>query len=164
MGAARVIGMSGATTTTAMSELLLERDDLTLVTNALNIAVDALSTRGPRVFVAGGEARNGSYETVGPVADENLRRYNIDITFFGVDGIQAQAGCTIYDPAASHTNLVLIRQAARVVVLADSHKIGRVAFTSVCPIDVVDVLITDTAADAAALRDIEAAGVETVIV
>src|SRR5919204_3456900 len=70
MGEARVIGMSGGTTTTALSQLLLERDDLTLVTNALNIAVDALSTRGPRVFVAGGEARHGSYATVGAVPGE----------------------------------------------------------------------------------------------
>jgi DeoR family transcriptional regulator of aga operon len=164
MGEARVIGMSGGTTTTALSQLLLERDDLTLVTNALNIAVDALSTRGPRVFVAGGEARNGSYETVGPTADEHLRRYNLDITFFGVDGIDARAGCTIYDPAGAHTNLVLTLRAARVVVLADSHKVGRVAFTSVCPIDAVDVLITDSDAPPAALDEIAAAGVEIVVV
>jgi DeoR family transcriptional regulator, aga operon transcriptional repressor len=164
MDEARVIGMSGGTTTTTFAELLVERDDLTIVTNALNIAMNALSTRGPRVFVAGGEARNGSYETVGPAADEQLRRYNLDITFFGVDGIHGQAGCTIYDPAASRTNLALITQAARVVVLADSDKVGRVALTSACPIDAVDVLITDSDASPKALREIEAAGVEIIVV
>ena len=45
-------------------KLLLDRDGLTVVTNALNIANDLVANPGLRVFAAGGEVRSSSHESV----------------------------------------------------------------------------------------------------
>ncbi len=45
------------------------------------------------------------------------------------------------------------------IVVADSSKIGLVAFARICPVERVDELITDRGADARALRAIRQAGV-----
>jgi DeoR family transcriptional regulator of aga operon len=98
LGSARVIGLTGGTTVTEFARLLLDQNGLTVVTNALNIATDLVANPGLRVFAAGGEVRRSSQEAVGPTAEKFLSDYNVDVSFLGVDGVDAVAGCTNYDP------------------------------------------------------------------
>ena len=140
---ARVIGMTGGTTLTEFARGLVDREGLTVVTNALNVATDLLVNPGLRVFAAGGEVRSSSQEAVGPSAEAFLSSYNLDVAFVGVDGVDARAGCTNYDPAGARVNAVMVERARRVVVLADASKVGRVALAPVCRMADVDVLVTD---------------------
>jgi DeoR family transcriptional regulator, aga operon transcriptional repressor len=140
---ARVIGTTGGTTVSQFIRLLRDRDDLTVVTNALNVAVELLSYPGLRVFVAGGEVRASSQESVGHSAEAFLSSCNIDVAFLGVDGVDAEAGCTNYDPVGARVNAALFRRAHKRIVLADATKIGRVTLAQVCRMAEVDVLITD---------------------
>ena len=155
---ARVIGTTGGTTVSQFIRLLRDRDDLIVVTNALNVAVDLVGNPGLRVFVAGGEVRGSSQESVGPSAEAFLAEYNIDVAFLGVDGVDAVAGCTNYDPAGARVNAVLARRARKRVVLADATKIGRVTLAQVCRMAEVDVLITDSRAAEAELEPLRRQG------
>jgi DeoR family transcriptional regulator of aga operon len=140
---ARVIGLTGGTTVTEFARGLLDRQALTVVTNALNVATELLVNPALRVFAAGGEVRASSQEVVGPSAEAFLAGYNVDVAFVGVDGVDARAGCTNYDPDGTRTNRVLVERAKRVVILADSSKIGHVALATVCDLSQVHVLLTD---------------------
>lgn len=161
---ARVIGMTGGTTVTEFARLLKDREGLTIVTNALNIATNLLSSPSLRVFVAGGEARSSSQETVGPMAEAFLADYNIDVAFLGVDGVDPAAGCTNYDPIGARVNGVLQDRARLTVVLADATKIAKVALAQVCAISEVDVLITDSRAPQQILDQIRERGCEVICV
>jgi DeoR family transcriptional regulator of aga operon len=143
LNGARVIGLTGGTTLTEFAALLVDREGLTVVTNALNVATDLLANPGLKIFAAGGEIRSSSQEAVGPSAEAFLAEYNLDVAFVGVDGVDARAGCTNYDPAGARVNAVMVERARRVVVLADASKVGRVALAQVCPVTQVDVLVTD---------------------
>jgi len=155
---ARVIGTTGGTTVSQFARQLRDRDGLTVVTNALNIAVDLLGNPRMRVFLAGGEVRGSSQEAVGHSAEAFLSEYHTDVAFLGVDGVDALVGCTNYDPAGARVNAVLFQHARLKVVLADATKIGRVALAQVCRMAEVDVLITDRRAPAAALDQIRRQG------
>jgi DeoR family transcriptional regulator of aga operon len=161
---ARVIGTTGGTTVAEFARLLLERDGLTIVTNALNLATHLVTNPRLRVFAAGGEVRSSSQETVGPTAEAFMTSYNVDVAFLGVDGVDADAGCTNYDPVGARVNAMLRERARMSIVLADATKIGRIALAQVCPMSTVDVLITDARAPAAALDQIRAAGSKVVTV
>jgi DeoR family transcriptional regulator of aga operon len=161
---ARVIGMTGGTTVTEFARLLMDSDGLTVVTNALNIATDLLANPRLRVFAAGGEVRSSSQEAVGHSAETFLSGYNIDVAFLGVDGVDAVAGCTNYDPVGARVNAVLLQRARTSVVLADATKISRVALAQVCPMSDVDVLVTDARAPQAAVEQIRAQGCRVVCV
>ncbi len=161
---ARVIGTTGGTTVSQFIRLLRDRDDLTVVTNALNVAIDLAGSPGLRVFVAGGEVRGSSQESVGHTAEAFLADYNVDVAFLGVDGVDAVAGCTNYDPAGARVNAVLVRRARRRIVLADATKIGRVTLAQVCRMAEVDVLITDARAAAAELEPLRRQGCAVVCV
>jgi DeoR family transcriptional regulator, aga operon transcriptional repressor len=64
----------------------------------------------------------------------------------------------------AHTDLALIDRARNVAVVADSSKIGRVAFARICGMARIDELITDGAADRAAVAAIEERGVRVTAV
>jgi DeoR family transcriptional regulator of aga operon len=155
---ARVIGLTGGTTVQEFSRVLFGRAGLTVVTNALNIATSLVASPGTRVFTAGGELRASSQEAVGPSAEAFLADYHIDVSFVGVDGVEAEAGCTNYDPMGARVNGTMCERSRTVVVLADATKIGRVALAGVAAMRNVDVLITDVRAPEDALEAIERHG------
>jgi DeoR family transcriptional regulator of aga operon len=161
---ARVIGMTGGTTVTEFARLLLEHEGLTVVTNALNVALHLVDNPRLRVFAAGGEIRSSSQEAVGHSAEGFLAEYNLDVAVVGVDGVDAAAGCTNYDPAGARANAVLHRRARRTIVLADATKIGRVALAQVCAMSEVDMLITDDRADRERIERIRAQGCAVTLV
>ena len=158
------IGLTGGTTTTQVARRLLDHPDLTVVTNALNIASDLVVRPNIRLVVIGGVARTESYELVGPLAEATLERVNVDLLFLGVDGVSPDAGFTTHHEMEAHTNAALIGRAGRVVAVADSTKIGNVTFAPICPMDAVDELITDSAADPDMVDRLREAGLQVTIV
>lgn len=159
-----VVGLTGGTTCTEVARALVERKPLTVVTNALNIASELAVRPNLRLVVTGGTARPESYELVGPIAERALESLHIDVVFIGVDGIDAEAGCTTHHEVEAHTDLALIDRARTVVVVADSSKLGRVAFARICPVERIDALITDERANVRALHGLRRAGVEVTVV
>jgi len=159
-----VVGITGGTTTTETARVLSVRSDLTVVTNALNIAAELAIRPNLSLVVTGGMARSASFELVGPVAEQTLSGYHLDIALLGVDGIEASAGCTTHDDVEARTNAALLRQAKRTVVLADSTKLGKVAFATICPLSAVHMLITDAGADEAELDRLRSAGLDIRVV
>jgi DeoR family transcriptional regulator of aga operon len=158
------VGLTGGTTTTEVARVLVERQRLTVVTNALNIASELAIRPNLKLVVTGGWARSESYELVGPIAEQSLAGLNLDTVFLGVDGISFEAGLMTHHEVEAHTNLALMERARRSVVVADSSKIGRTAFARICAIERVHELITDGAADDGAVAAIREAGVAVTVV
>jgi len=162
IGTARVIGLTGGTTVSEFASLLMDRNGLTVVTSSLDIAISLAANPEVRVFAAGGEVRSSSQEAVGPAAEKSLSAYNVDVSFLGVDGVDAVAGCTNYDPMGARVNAILQQNAKLSVVLADATKISRVTLAQVCAMANVDVLITDSRAPQSALDQIREQGCQVV--
>ena len=157
---AQTVGLSGGTTTTEVARRLRDRE-LTVVTNAVNIASELVISETIRLVVTGGVARPQSYELIGPLAERTLDGLNIDVLFLGVDGITA-SGVTTHDEVEAQTDRKLVERSARVVVVGDSSKIGRSALSSICALSEIDELITDLAAPADELDALGEAGVEVI--
>ena len=162
LGDARVVGLTGGTTTTEVARRIAGRS-LTVVTNALNIAAELAVRPNLKLVVTGGVARPESYELVGPLADATLDDLNIDVVFVGVDGASG-AGMTTHHEVEAHTNRRMIERARRVVVVCDASKIGRSALAVICHPRHVDELITDSSADGTPLDQLRAAGVHIIAV
>lgn len=162
IGDARVVGLTGGTTTTEVARRIAGRT-LTVVTNALNIAAELAVRPNLKLVVTGGVARPESYELVGPLADATLDEVNIDVVFVGVDGA-SRAGMTTHQEVEAHTNRRMIERARRVVVVCDASKVGRSALAVICHAADVDELITDGSASEAALAELESAGVRVITV
>ena len=87
----QVVILDSGTTATAVARSLREFHNLTIITNAVNIAAE-LSGTSVEVILTGGTLRKNSFSLVGPIAEETLRRLSADLLFLGVDGFDTQYG------------------------------------------------------------------------
>jgi DeoR family transcriptional regulator of aga operon len=163
IGDSTVVGITGGTTTMEVARAIASRQGLTVVTNALNIGYELARRRNIRLVLTGGVCRPASFELSGPIAESTLDGYNLDVAFVGVDGIDANAGCTTHDDVEARANKALVARAQRAIVVADHSKIGQIAFASICRLGAIDVLVTDSDADPAAVATLEAAGADVVL-
>lgn len=144
--------LDGGSTVLALARLLRAMRSLTVVTNSLRVAA-ILSEGGPRLILVGGELRRRSQTFVGALTQPVIERLHVDKAFMGTIGLAMLEGLTTTDPAEAMTKQLMMSHAGVVVLLADSGKIGKVAFARAGSMDDVDVLITDKGAPAAFLRE-----------
>jgi DeoR family transcriptional regulator of aga operon len=156
------VGLTGGTTTQFLARRLTHIPNLTVVTNAINIALEFVDS-AVHVVLSGGTMRANTLETVGPLAEPVLAQIHMDVVFAGVDGISAAAGLTTHSPVEARTNAMFIARADKLVAVADHTKLGRATFAVITTLEALDVLITDDEADARAVKDLEAAGVEVIL-
>jgi DeoR family transcriptional regulator of aga operon len=152
------VGLNGGSTTTEVARALAGRSGLRVVTNAVNIAAELAVRTNIELVVCGGSARSESYELVGPLAELTLSNLNLDLAVIGVDGVSATAGFTTHHEVEAQTNRCLLGTAVRVIVVADSSKIGRRGFARISDIGSVSDLVTDAGATDADVRELQRAG------
>ncbi|UYM04151.1 DeoR/GlpR family DNA-binding transcription regulator [Solicola gregarius] len=163
-----VVGLNGGTTTTAAARALSTRaalvtqsedDQVTLVTNALNIATEMVLRPHLRTVCVGGVARAESYELYGPYASRVLDKLRFDLLLLGVDALTVDGGAQCRHLGESGINAEMVSRAHQVVVVTTNEKLTRTALAEICPITAIDRLVTDDGADAEAVKAIRAAGV-----
>lgn len=138
----QVVILDSGTTTTAIARALREFENLTIITNAVNIAAE-LSGSSLEVILTGGTLRKNSFSLVGPIAEETLRRLNADILFLGVDGLDVHYGLSTPNLLEAKVNRVMMDVARVAVAVCDSSKFGRRSLSSIAPLSAVHHLITD---------------------
>jgi DeoR family transcriptional regulator, aga operon transcriptional repressor len=154
----QAVGLTGGTTTQQVARALAPLQGLTILTNAVTVALEFTGSLS-RVIVSGGEMRSDTCELVGPLAEHVLTEIHIDTVFVGADGLSVEGGLTTHSPMEARINRVLMDQAARVVVVVDHTKLGQRTLARVAPISLVHMIITDADAPFELTEPFEAHGI-----
>jgi DeoR/GlpR family transcriptional regulator of sugar metabolism len=164
VGDGDTVAFSAGTTTWHVAEGLRgDPRDLTFVTNSTNIALTLHENGWGQIVLSGGSFRTPSDALVGPYADSTLGNLNADVLFLGVHGLHPKAGLTTPNIAEASTNRCLVEAAQRMVVVADSSKLGVVALARIVPLSRADIVVTDEGASEEALEAMRLAGVEVIV-
>lgn len=155
--------LDSGSTTTQLARLLKFKKDLTIITNAVNIASE-LAASELTVVLTGGILREKSFSLVGPLAEEALKTIAADILFLGVDGVDFDYGLTTPNILEARVNKMMIRAASRVIVLADSSKFGQRSVGVIDSLDQIDQVITDDKISPDIVQHLSELGIETVVV
>jgi DeoR/GlpR family transcriptional regulator of sugar metabolism len=162
----QVIGLNGGTTTTATSRAITAREDLaadgeiTIVTNALNIATEAVLRPHVQCVSLGGVARPESYEVTGPLATLVLQQLWLDVAIVGVNALSAREGATCRHEEEAAIIRTMIERSQQVICVATGEKLGLRTFASICPAERIDHLVTTVGADRDEVEALRAAGVQ----
>lgn len=159
----QVVVLDSGTTTTAIARALRKFENLTIITNAVNIAAE-VSGSSLEVILTGGTLRKNSFSLVGPIAEETLRRLNADILFLGVDGFDVQHGLTTPNLLEAKVNRAMMDVTRTVVAVCDSSKFGRRTLSSIAPLSNVHHLITDKGIPKSDLAALRKAGIQVTLV
>jgi DeoR family transcriptional regulator of aga operon len=135
---------------------------LTVITNALNIAVELADTPGITLIMIGGLLRPVSCSFVGPQAEAMMNEFHADRLFLAVDGFDLENGPSTPDMLEAQLNNVMIRSAKEVNVVTDSSKLGRRSVSRIGPFNKIRRLITDNRATQEFTEELRNKGIQVI--
>jgi DeoR family ulaG and ulaABCDEF operon transcriptional repressor len=154
--------INGGSSTYMMGEFLADRQ-LNILTNSFVLAKDLEQNSSNQVTLPGGEIYRKQEIILSSFENDTIQYYHGSKMFMGTPGI-SDAGVMESDPLLIRAEQKLRKQADTLIVLADSSKLGKRSNFIFSPLSDVDVLITDSNADAEWVRQFEAQDIEVIIV
>ncbi|MCU7550603.1 DeoR/GlpR family DNA-binding transcription regulator [Chitinophagaceae bacterium LB-8] len=137
--------LDSGTTTTEIAKKLKGFKNLTVLTNALNIALLLGAEPGIEVIVTGGEFKPPTLSLTGQKAADFFKGINVQKLFLATAGISLKAGLTYPSISDLVVKKAMIDAADTTFLVADSTKIGKSAFASLGALSLIDYIITDAA-------------------
>lgn len=161
----QVVMLDAGTTTLEIAKCLARKGvPCTVITSSLAVASRLWGCQQIQLMLVGGRVRLGNPDLVGPATEANLEQFTADIAFLGSDGIDPARGFFAVDVEPARVAEKMAACARQVIMVADSSKFGAAAaFRCVAPQD-ADELITDSAADPAAIQRLRQEGVTVTLV
>jgi DeoR family transcriptional regulator of aga operon len=159
----QVVILDSGTTTTAIAKACRHLKNLTIITNATNVAEELAGT-SVEVILTGGTLRRNSFSLVGPLAEESLHRLSADLLFLAVDGFDVRYGLTTPNLLEARVNRAMAKAARRTIVVCDSSKFGRRSLSLIMPTSEVHETITDRNIGKKDLKALRAARVDVTLV
>lgn len=158
------IFITGGSTTYLIARILAEvGTEVTVITNAANVAVEL--TRNPKVrtIILGGEVGD-SYSVGGDWVEAMLQKLPMaDQAFIGADGVSLDYGVSTYNKVDAHVHKLVAARTRRTIIVADHSKFGVSRFYQMFPVSSADVVITDEYLPTMELSAFRAAGINLVL-
>jgi len=158
------IFVGSGSTTAYLARHLVKRCNLTVVTNALNIATE-LATNGKNITVvmSGGVIRPDELSALGHIAELALLEVRVDKIFMGMQAISLEGGLTTDHLPEVTTTRKILSMAPELIVLADHTKFGRMAAAYIAPVERITTLVTDAATDRSFISQLERLGINILL-
>lgn len=137
------IFIDGGSTTQILAPYIRDKQNMLFVTNSPDIADILLENETNSIIQIGGELARNTHQTLGPDAEEHLSKYFVDKCIIGVTGIDPDIGCYTAIPSEASFKKKAIFHAREKIVIVDSMKFSRKAFSLAFDITDIDVVVTD---------------------
>jgi DeoR/GlpR family transcriptional regulator of sugar metabolism len=155
--------IGSGTTTVHVARNLAGRKNLTVVTNALNVALELAAAQGVTVVMTGGLMRPTELSLIGHIAEQSLREVRVDKAVIGIPAISLDAGLTNDYLPEVMTDRHIIDMAPELIVVADHTKFGKVASAFIAPVARIRTLVTDACVEPETLTQLQKLGIRVVI-
>ena len=154
--------LDAGTTTRRLAANLPSDRELTVVTNALDIASTLAEQPNVTVLMIGGRVRGRTMAAVDGHAESMLRNLYVDVAFVATNGVSLERGLTTPDSDEAAMKRLMIAQARRVVLLADHTKVADDHLVRFGDLDDIDTFITDRGLDPRLQEDLLRTGLRVV--
>lgn len=159
-----VILDSGSTSTALARAIKRENFDvLTVITHALHIAQEFLTSSKISVIMIGGIMRHVSGSFVGPQAEYLLRALHADHFFLGIDGLDNDLNLSTPDLLEAQLNTIMMQRSSETTVIADASKMGRRSLSVIGNLTAARRLVTDDRVSEDMVEKIRGQGIEVVL-
>lgn len=132
-----------STTAVSIVKAIRDKKRLTIVTNSIEVLVELADASGWDVISTGGTLRENYLALVGPRALEGINSFNADKVILSCKGIDMEKGITDANEMFSQVKRAMMHSAKQKILAADSTKFEQVAFSQICEVSDIDMVVTD---------------------
>ncbi|MBU2532182.1 MAG: DeoR/GlpR family DNA-binding transcription regulator [Alphaproteobacteria bacterium] len=155
--------LDAGSTTSELARRLTGKQNLTIITNALNIAIILGGVPSFTVHLPGGQFKVPTLSVSGEKSVEFFRSIFAGKLFLATAGVSLSAGLTYPSFADLHLKEAMIRAAAHVYLVADSTKINKSSFTRLGTLELIHSFITDDGISDSDVQELESLGIEVLV-
>ncbi|MVS99947.1 DeoR family transcriptional regulator [Devosia sp. L53-10-65] len=155
--------IDSGSTTTQFAENLRARQELNIITNALNIALILGAIPSNTVHMPAGQFKAPTLSLSGEKSVEFFVGIYAQKLFLATAGVSFDVGLTYPSIGDIYVKRAMVKAASHVYLLADSTKIGKVSFSALGGVEMVHTLITDDGISDSDRAEFERRGVEVII-
>ena len=156
--------LDSGTTTQEVAKRIKDRNNLRVITNGINIAMELVGVRGVQVILLGGLLRDNSFSIGGHFAAEMLRQFAADKVFLGADGCDLVFGLSTPNLDEARVNQAMVGAARERILVADASKFGKTSLSRIAPLSDMTQVISDQRLSAEFQDELRAQGLKVVIV
>lgn len=155
--------IGSGSTTAYVARHLVNRRNLTVVTNALTVAMELARAPSVTVVVTGGILRSSELSLIGHITDQSLREVRVDKVIIGIPALSLEVGLTNDYLPEVMTDRAIIEMSPHLIIVADHTKFGRVASAYLAPLERVRTVVTDAGADPTFVSALKGKGLQVII-
>ena len=136
--------LDSGTTTTEIAKAIIDKRNITIITNAINIVMLLGSNPAINVILTGGEFKPPTLSLTGQKAADFFNGLHVDKLFLATAGISLKSGLTYPSLSDIAVKKAMIEAADKVYLVADSSKVGKSSLASLGALSLIHFLITDS--------------------
>ncbi len=150
------------TTTEQVAAALATHENLTVITNNINVVHILRGARLDRLIVAGGSVRQSDGAVVGAEAVEFIERFKADYAVIGTSSLDEDGAILDFDEREVAVARAILRNARTKILVTDVSKFERNAPVRICAVSELDYVITDKRPPEAFVKAAEAGGTKLI--
>ncbi|NBN03973.1 transcriptional repressor AgaR [Proteus sp. G2665] len=156
--------LDSGTTTREIATHLKSRENVVVMTNGLDVAMELANTSGVEVLMTGGVLRKSALSFSGSQAENSLRNYRFDKVFLGVDGFDLRVGITTHNEQEASLNRLMCDISETIIAVADSTKFSKRSCHMIREFGDIDILVTDSGIPEEYVQELKDHKIEVIIV
>lgn len=150
-------------TTTLMIARHMQAENVTVVTNSLDIAYELEHKPNIEILITGGIIRWNTRAMIGPVADAALERFRVDMAFIGANAVSLENGITTPNIGEADIKRKMMQVAKKTFVVLDHTKFDKTTFSRIADLNEISGIITDPGVSEETVRRYEQADVSIIL-
>lgn len=158
------IFINAGTTALELARNLKQRQELTVMTNGVNVALELLSAPDILVILTGGILREKTLALAGPLAEQSVRDLRVTKAFLGVNSVDLRRGIAMYSQMEAEANKAFVEIAEEITVIVDASKFHTTAFALIAPLTSIHRVITDNRVTLDIVEHLQAHHIEVIVV
>lgn len=132
-----------STTAVSLVNAIRDKKRLTIITNSIEVLIELADMSGWDIISSGGTLRENYLALVGLRAMESISAFNADKVILSCKGIDMEKGITDINEVFSQVKQTMLRSATQKILAVDHTKFDKVAFSKICNITDIDLIVTD---------------------
>lgn len=155
--------LDSGTTVLEIARQIKNKQNLQVITNGVNIAVELLDAPGVQTFLLGGAVRRDSASIAGRSTEETVEQFSADKLFLGGAGVDIEFGVSGANLEETMVNRAMLRISREIILVADSSKFSKRCMTRIASCSEIDIVISDSTLSQEMQEKIQALGCKLIL-
>lgn len=139
--------LDGSTTALFTVKSIFAKENLTIITNSVEMLLDLPQGHNWNIISTGGFYRSESMAFYGNAAEEKIRNYHADYAILSCKGMTIEKGITDTREQFAELKKNFFGSARKVILAVDHTKFDKISFVHFGDFDDIDVVVTDVEPD-----------------